>query len=57
MNSQGLDHEWPPSPPHSTATPAEVIKIKDVVDTSSQNINPLTTEDLTKILDQTTLQA
>ena len=33
------------------------MKIKDVVDTSSQNINPLTAEDLTKILDQTTLQA
>ena len=45
----------PPSPPHSTITPIEIIKIKDVVDTSSQNINPLTTEDLTKILDQRTL--
>ena len=47
----------PPSPPHSTDTPAEVIEIKDVVDTSCQNINPLTAKDLTKILDQTTLQA
>ena len=47
----------PPSPPHSTDTPTEAIKIKDVVDTSCQNINPLTAEDLTKILDQTTLQA
>ena len=47
----------PPSPPHSTITPAEIIKIKDVVDTSSQNINPLTIEDLTKILDQEIHQA
>ena len=44
----------PPSPPHSTITLAETIKIKDVVDTSCQNINPLTIEDLTKILDQST---
>ena len=43
----------PPSPPH-TITPVETIKIKDVVDTSCQNINPLTTEDLSKILDQST---
>ena len=42
----------PPSPPYATITPTEVIKIKDVVDTSYQNINPLTVEDLTKILDQ-----
>ena len=47
----------PPSPPHSTITPTEIIKIKDVTNTTSQNINPLTTEDLTKILDQTNLQA
>ena len=33
------------------------MKIKDVVDTSSQNINPLPTEDLTKILDQATHHA
>ena len=45
------------SPPHSTDTPAEVIKIKDVVETSCQNINPLTPEDLTKILDQATKHA
>ena len=42
----------PPSPPHSTFTPVETIKIKDVTYTTSQNINPLTTKDLTKILDQ-----
>ena len=47
----------PPSPLHSIITPAEIIKIKDFVDTSSQNINPLTAEDLTKILDQATHQA
>ena len=44
----------PPSPPHSTITLAETIKIMDLVDTSCQNINPLTTEDLSKILDQST---
>ena len=44
----------PPSPPHATITPIESIKIKDVIDTSCQNINPLTAEDLTKILDQST---
>ena len=44
----------PPSPPHATITPTESIKIKDVTDNSCQNINPLTTEDLTKILDQST---
>ena len=44
----------PPSPPHSPITPVETIKIKDVVDTSCQNINPLTAEDLSKILDQST---
>ena len=47
----------PPSLPHSTTTLVEIIKIKDVFDTSCQNINPLTIEDLTKILDQTTLRA
>ena len=47
----------PPRPPHSPITPVEKIKIKDVVDTSCQNINPLTIEDLTKILDQATKHA
>ena len=47
----------PPSPPHATITPAEIIKIKDVIDTSGPNINPLTAEDLAKILDQSTLAA
>ena len=44
----------PPSPPHSTITPTETIKIKDITNNSSQNINPLTIEDLSKILDQST---
>ena len=44
----------PPIPPHSTITPIETIKIKDVADNSCQNINPLTIEDLSKILDQST---
>ena len=53
-----MTHNYhPPSPPHSTFTPTETIKIKDVTKTSSQNINPLITEDLTKILDQSTQQA
>ena len=47
----------PPSPPQSTDTPTEVIEIKDVFDTSCQKINPLTVEDLTKILDQATKHA
>ncbi len=49
-------HLSPPSSPHSPTTPEKIIKIKDVVDTTCQNINPLTATDLTKILDQTTLQ-
>ena len=49
------DTQLPPhSPPHSTITPAETIKIKDIVDTCSQSIKPLTTEDISKILDQST---
>ena len=47
----------PPSPPHATITPADTIIVKDVIDTSCQNINPLTIEDLSKILDQSTQQA
>ena len=47
----------PPSPPHVTIKPTKSIKIKDVIDTSCQNINPLTIEDLTKILDQSTQKA
>ena len=43
----------PPSPPH-TITPTETINIKDVADTSCQNINPSIVEDLSKILDQST---
>ena len=52
------DTQLPPlSPPHSIDTPVETIKIKDVVETLSQNINSLTIEDLTKILDQATQHA
>ena len=47
----------PPSPPHSNFTPVETIKIKDVTDTTSQTISPLTADDLSKILDQSTHQA
>ena len=46
-----------PSPPHVTSTPAEIVIVQDIPDTYGQNINPLTTEDLKKILHQTTLQA
>ena len=45
------------SPPHDTSTPVEAIIVKDVLDNTPQNINPLTIEDLKKILDQSTLQA
>ena len=44
----------PPSPPHATITPKKTIIVKDVIETSCQNINPLIAEDLTKILDQST---
>ena len=47
----------PPSPPHTTPTPIESVTIKDVPDTSSQKINPLTIDDLKNILHQTTLQS
>ena len=47
----------PPSPLHSTDTLVEIIKIKGVVDTSSQKIDSLNAEDLTKILDQSIHQA
>ena len=47
----------PLSPPHDTSTPVDTIIVKDVPDNSGQKINPLTIEDLKKILDQSTLQA
>ena len=40
------------SPPHTT--PVEELIVKDVTKTTPQNINPLTAEDLKKILDQST---
>ena len=45
------------SPPHDTRTPIETIIVQDVSDDSPLNINPLTIDDLKKILDQSTLQA
>ena len=52
------DTQLPPlSPPHIAITPAETINVKDVTDKLCQNINPLTAEDLSKILDQSTHQA
>ena len=45
------------SPPHDTSIPTNIIIVKDVPNSSSQDINPLTTRDLKKILDQSTLQA
>ena len=45
------------SPIHDTDTPSDTIIVKDFPDSSAQNINPLTVEDLKKILDQSTLQA
>ena len=46
-----------PSPPHVATPPAESVIVKDVPNTSGQNINPLTVEDLKKILHQTTFQS
>ena len=34
----------PPSPPHVTTTPVDLVTVQDVPDTSGQNINPLTIE-------------
>ena len=45
------------SPPHDTSVTTKTINVKDVSNTLAQNINPLTSEDLKKILDQSTLQA
>ena len=45
------------SPPHNTSMAVETIIFKDIPDHLAQNINPLTIEDLKKILDQSTLQA
>ena len=45
------------SPLHKSSIPVDTITIKDVPDISAQNINPLTAEDLKKILDLSTLQA
>ena len=38
-------------------TPVDIVTVQDFPNTSGQNINPLTTEDLKKILHQTTVQA
>ncbi len=51
------DTQLPPPSPHVTPTLADTITIQDVPNKFGQNINPLTTEDLKKILHQTTLQA
>ena len=40
----------PPSPPHVTPTPTDIVIVQDNPDNSGQNINPLTTEDLKRIL-------
>ena len=45
------------SPPHDKSTTTETIIIKYVSHASTQNINPLTIDDLKKILDQSILQA
>ena len=44
-------------PQNVTSVNTKTIIVKDVSDHISQNINPLTKEDLKKILDQSTLQA
>ena len=40
------------SPPHTT--PAEEVIVKDVTETTPQNVYPLIVEDLKKIRDQST---
>lgn len=45
------------SPPSETSTNIEIVKVKDLSKTISQNINPLTQDDLKRILLKTTLQA
>ena len=47
----------PPSPPHVTSTHVDSVVVQDVPNTFGQNINPPTTENLKKILHQTSLQA
>ena len=52
------DTQVPPlSPHHDTITLIDIVIVKDILDNSAQNINPLTAKDLKKILDQSTLQA
>ena len=46
-----------PSPSSPYTSPEVEVIVKDVTETAPQNINPLTTEDLKKILEQTTKQA
>ena len=38
------------NPPHEVNTKNDTVKIKDVSDTVTQNINPLKEDDLKKIL-------
>lgn len=38
------------SPPQVTSVNTETIKVKDISDTTAQNVNPLTKEDLKRIL-------
>lgn len=40
------------SPPHDTSVTTKTISVMDAPNKSSYNINPLTTEDLKNILDQ-----
>ena len=49
-------HNYHLSTPHVITTSVDTITMKDVPDKSCQNINPLTAEDLNKILDQSTQQ-
>ena len=52
------DTQMPPcSPPHVTPIPTDSMVVQGFPDTFGQNINPLTVEDLKKILHQTSLQA
>ena len=45
------------SPPYDTSMTVEIIIVKYVPNSLAQSINPLTIDDLKKILNQSTLQA
>ena len=57
QSDQSVEDTQMPLPRPTHMAFAETVTLKDVPDTLGQNINPLTIEDLKKILHQTTLQS